>query len=321
MRCLISLFLMLACTTVTKVGQDPVSAETAQDTSAQDLSDDPAPSEGSELDLDDPEVNAQAYARVRGSLDPDEHVYYYWSGYIYSQQDVDPYAPGQSDWGAPILRFDGFNVARLRPSGDGYFDVLTREVSLYRNMQGQIIDCWNNAVLEPDESDYVRVLHVQNDPVNFTVGSLDYVELGETLAFSVEVPLTYVSPLPVDEYPLYSASNTYQSTELFNFYTLRADLEDASQLSVPAHISWVRVGQYLPWMKVGQLPGKLVYHAQGYKVMDGWDGLPEDLREWVQVHAPEFQEAPGSVTTGTNMTSWRYFDWLMSEGKYDSACE
>ena len=274
-----------------------------------------------ELDLDDSQANAEHFVRVRGSLDSDQDVFYYWSGYIYDQQDVDPYADAVTSWRDPILRFDGFNVARFRSLGDGYYDMITRVVSLYRNLRGEIIDCWTNAFLGVEESEYVEVIHIQNDPVNFTVGEVDYVELGDLIAFRMEVPLTYPSPLPVEEYPEYSAGNTYQSTELFNFYTRRSDLENADLESVPAHISWTRVGQYLPWMKMGQRAGKLVYHAQGYKVMDGWEGLPADLREWVESNAPEFAEAPAYLSFGDNMTSWRYFDKLMSEGLYDSACE
>lgn len=301
------LFSLVACDSPDQRSQSP---EVIADTAA------PAP-----LDLDlDGEGNAEAFVRVRGSLDEDEQVYFYWSGYIYDHQDVDPYAAAENDWSSPIMRFEGFNVARFEKVRDGVYNMITREISVYRHVNGAIIDCWNNGVLGVEEPESVRVVHVQNDPVNFQVSGADYVEIGDTIAFRMEVVMAYPSALSVDDYPEYSASNTYQTAELFNFYASRADLEDPEQRSVPAHISWSRVGQYLPWMKVGQRSGKLIYHVQGYKVMDGWEGLPEDLREWVEENAPEYQDAPSHLDWSENMTSWRYFERLLSEGDYDSSC-
>ena len=117
-----------------------------------------------------------------------------------------------------------------------------------------------------------------------------------------------------------SASNTYQSTELFSFFSHRRDLEDASQLSVPVYLSWTRVGQYLPWMRVGQKPGKLVYHTQGSKLMKGWEELPEDIKAWVEENAPDYKNAP-TLGLGSNMTSWRYIKQQMDDGRYASACD
>ena len=60
-------------------------------------------------------------------------------------------------------------------------------------------------------------------------------------------------------------------------------------------------------MRAGQTDGKLVYHGQGYKMMDGYEALPADLKEWVANNAPEYQEPP-SFDVGKNVTSWRYMD-------------
>ena len=161
-------------------------------------------------------------------------------------------------------------------------------------------------------------MHVQNDPVNFQVTGTDHVEVGDHISFSFEVQLAYESALSVDEYPDNSAGNTYQSLEMFNFYASRDDLENPALESVPAHISWTRYGQYLPWMKMAQRDGKLVYHTQGYKTLD-WNDLPADLRSWVDENAPEYRDAPSSAR-GNNVTSWRYFESLVSSGQYDSSC-
>lgn len=274
-----------------------------------------------ELDLTDPVAVSEAFAKTRGSLDPDEQVFYYWKGLIYDRKYADPLGAPQSDYGTPLMAFEGFNVARFEPVGGGVFDMVTREVSVYKSLSGEIIDCWNNAVLGPDAPARVPVVHVTNDPVNFQISGADVTEMGEMVVFPMEVILTYESPLPVEDYPEYSASNTYESSELFNFFTTKAALRDPANDSVPAHISWTRVGQYLPWMQVGQLEGHLVYHAQGRKLTNGWDDLPSDIRAWVEENAPEYQRAPDTQSWGSNMTSWRYFRQLIERDEYSDTCE
>mgnify|MGYP001203389031 CR=1 FL=1 len=274
-----------------------------------------------DLDLTDPAVVSEAFARTRGSLDPDEQVFYYWKGLIYDRKYADPTGAPQSDYGTPLMAFEGFNVARFEPVGGGVFDMVTREISVYKTVSGQIIDCWNNAVLGPEESARVPVVHVTNDPVNFQISGADVTEMGEMVVFPMEVILTYESPLPVADYPEYSASNTYESSELFNFFTTKEALRDPTNESVPAHISWTRVGQYLPWMQVGQLQGHLVYHAQGRKLENGWDDLPADIRAWVEDNAPEYKRAPEAQSWGSNMTSWRYFRRLLDRDEYTASCD
>ena len=100
------------------------------------------------------------------------------------------------------------------------------------------------------------------------------------------------------------------------------DLENSTLDSVPVHLSWVRKGQYLPWMKTGQKEGSLIYHAQGYKVMEGWEGLPEELKEWTEEHAPEYKHAPERDTYGSNVTSSAVHEKdLLDEGNYPTTCQ
>ena len=170
-------------------------------------------------------------------------------------------------------------------------------------------------------SENVRVIHVENDPVNFVLSGSSYRELGDTIAWNMEMFLSYPTPVDFDDYPLYSASRTYQSIELFDFFSQRSDLENPELDTVPVYLSWSRVGQYLPWMNAGQEEGSLVYHAQGYKVLEGFEGLPEDLKEWTMNNAPEYLHAPLQDNWGSNMTSWRYMDKLLNDGTYNAECD
>ena len=60
--------------------------------------------------------------------------------------------------------------------------MVSREVSVYEDPNtGEIINCWENTLLpfRPSQS----VMHVANDPVNFGVGEVNYIELGDQVSF------------------------------------------------------------------------------------------------------------------------------------------
>ena len=132
-------------------------------------------------------------------------------------------------------------------------------------------------------------MHVPNDPVNYLYGS-DYRDvgpgngiLGSRDVFELSITTSYGHLSKI------FSGNTYQSIEIFDFFANLDDINNPNLDSIPVHLSWVRQGQYLPWMRVGQTDGKLVYHGQGYKLMDGYEALPADLKEWVANNAPEYQ--------------------------------
>ena len=276
--------------------------------------------------LYDYEDNLYAWRKTRGSLDPDEEVVFYWQGYVYNVVAKSPedYARrGAITFDEPLFRFEGFNVARIAEVGADDYLMLSREVSVYQDPRtGQPLNCWRNHLLEGDPR--VSVVHVANDPVNFGVGNVQFMELGDRVSFFSDVFLAYRSPFAGNaDYADYSASDVYQSSEMFNFYVDRADLENEALDSVPVEISWTRVGQYLPWMQMGDLPGHLVYHVRGFKVPNGVDGLPDTLREWTRTTAGEtFLRAPEEVPVSyaPNATTWRVFKAQMDAGNYTPDC-
>ena len=278
------------------------------------------------LNLYDPRDNEYAWRKTRGSLNPDEDVVFYWSGYIYNliAKDPDDYRrSGVINFAEPLFRFEGFNVARIVEQFPGEYMMLSREVSVYQHPRtGRIIDCWTNSI-HPERMQ-TRVLHVANDPVNFSTGGADFVQLGDRISFFSDILLSYRSPLAgVDEYESFSASDVYQSSELFNFIVDMDDLENPNIESAPVEISWTRVGQYLPWMQMGDTPGHLVYHVRGYKMLGGVDELPSELLNWTMNEAgTEFltspQSAPANYTP--NATTWRVFESKLNDGTYSSDC-
>lgn len=280
-----------------------------------------------ELNIQQDRDNLYAWRKTRASLNTEEDVVFYWVGYVYNHQAKDPSDFGPTDqnltFESPLFRFEGFNIARFADDGAGGFVMLSREVSVYQDPNtNEIIDCWRNPLLE--ESLNVRVMHVANDPVNFGVGYVSHVELGNRISFFSDVLIAYRSPLAGEpQLSPYSASDVYQSNELFNFIASREDLENEALDTVPVEISWTRVGQYLPWMQMGDRSGQLIYHARGYKVLGGVQELPTDLLEWTNdVAGDTYLAAPNSIPEAytSNATSWRVFKSSIDDGNYTPSC-
>ena len=311
-------------------GKTDMSEDCAEESSDSDQEDSQETPEADpiQLDLRNDDDNLWAWRKTRASLDPNQDVVFYWVGYVYHLKAKDPqqYGPNSRNitFESPLFRFEGFNVARFAEVGPNQYEMLSREVSVYQNPQTEeIVDCWRNPLLVGQPR--VRVAHVANDPVNFGVGPVSYVNLGQRVSFFSDVFLAYRSPLAADEaYADYSASDVYQSSEMFNFYVDLADLEDPNSQSAPVEISWTRVGQYLPWMQMGDLEGQLVYHVRGYKVLDGVEGLPPRLLEWTESVAGEkYLSAPETVplSYSPNATTWRVFKEELDSGNYTPQCD
>ncbi|WP_218004775.1 DUF1838 family protein [Microtetraspora niveoalba] len=251
-------------------------------------------------ELDDPAGNLEALVRARAGTDGREHTIW-WSGDVYSQ------VPGEDT--RRLFGFVGFNVARA-VRVDGGYDLLTREAAFYLDpVTREIVETWRN----PFTGEDVEVLHVWNDPVNqrFRLESpygpwhAPYTDLGETVVFNLDIPISAPSALPVAEWPKNSAGDVYRAMELFQFYAPRAGLLDPAVASVRCDVSWMRLSAWLPWMEMAQRPGGLVFHCRGAK-LDSYDDLPAGVRAYVGKHHPEYAHAPEEFTA-PNETSWTYF--------------
>lgn len=257
------------------------------------------------LDLDDAADNLTAFAKVRGSLVDNEEVLYYATGTIYG------FVNGERD--KPLLGFEMYNIARLKNTGENSYELLTREVGLYKDLKtGEILDKWTNPYTEEE----VDVLHVWNDPVNqkfvlegkYGKWGVNHTKLGEDkICMNADVFLIYPSPLKVADYPDNSQADMYEAAELFQFFFSEKDINNPDLKNVPAEISWTRIGPWLPWMKMGQTPGNMVYQCSGYKLNESdYDTMPAAFRKYIMDNKPEYRHAPEEYTA-PNETSWTYF--------------
>lgn len=255
---------------------------------------------------DDNEENLRGFIKTRGSLIPGEEFVYWWTGDIFGMGDE-----GSSKH---LFAFEGYNIGRMMRV-DGGWRMLTREVGLYKDAKTREIlgSSWKNVITGKEN----EVVHVWNDPVNqqfllegprgkFKVPTTDG---GDDLYFHAEVFLKYPSPLPKSMFPERAGSEDYQSAEMFQFFTKKEDLLK-DEPSADCQISWVRVGQWLPWMEMGDKPGKMVYHCRGKKLKNGYKELSPQVRAFIEKEHPEYAEAPSNFTA-PNETSWTYFRKLL----------
>lgn len=199
---------------------------------------------------------------------------------------------------------------------DGGWRMLTREVGIYKHPRtGRILHLWENPYTRLTN----KCVHVWNDPVNqqfllngsrgpFRVPTTTF---GDDIYWHAEVFLNYKSPLQRSDFPQNAASDIYQSAEMFQFFSKREHLL-SDQPSADCNISWVRVGQWLPWMEMADRPGHLIYHCRGRKLSGAFSSLPHHVQRYVMHTKPEYSEAPTNFTS-PNETSWTYMKKLLAQ--------
>ena len=263
------------------------------------------------LDLASQQGSTEALVKMRCSLDPAEHVLLWWEGTLFAQE------PEKKAY--PLMGFEGYNICRSEKLADGTWRLVTRELTFYRDLAtGKIIEQWDN----PINGQTVDVVHVANDPVNTVLNSpqhpvaMPWVEAGDTLMLTLNIPLAYPNPLQPAEFPLASSGPTYMGSEHFMFFTPRAAMEDSSLSQVPVTYGWTRIGPWLPWMQLGTTPGSLLYIAQGNKRASVAE-LPDDIQQLIKTRYPEYATAPDKWVQ-PNVTSWSHYrDLQRSSTKQD----
>ncbi len=249
----------------------------------------------------DPVSNLLAFVKVRASLEVHD-VVFWMRGNIYH------YAPGEP--ARLLLACEGFNIGRAEQIDDNAFRWLSREVTVYRDAEtGAILEHWKN----PITGQANEVQHAWLDPVNamFTTnGPADsHVPTGFASGGSVHFVsdsfALHPNPLPPAEYRREVSSELFQAADCVRFIASRRDVDDDS-VSAQSLSSAVSMSPYLPWMLMGERAGFLLAHSGGHKVMDGYDGLPKDMRAYVERTRPEFAFAPRTFVT-PNESQWTLY--------------
>lgn len=241
---------------------------------------------------------AQHWVKTRSSLDHSQSTFLVWTGKIYA------FVPeGKRNCLFSML---GMNVSRCIPTEEGCWDFTSRELTYYLDPKtGERLHKWEN----PWTKELVTVMHVANDPVQGCFKGTFPAQVDEdNTTFVFDLFSTYPNLLATDpKFSEYSPNPTYQSAELFKITVPTQDLLNPKIQSVSKlQLSWDRIGPWVPWMKMGNLPGHLIYSAYGCKVA-GVSDLPPLLQDEITNRLPLYKNAPKSYLEGEDMTSWLYF--------------
>ena len=242
---------------------------------------------------------------------------YRWSGNIYSRVEGEP--------DRLLFRGEGMNIRQCvtvtdPQRGTGYRQV-SREVMIFLDpVTGEIVRDWKN----PFTGETVKVMQINNDPVNMppmfpltTDGKnamarlvSGYKRMGPWLMMPYEAPLFYTNPLAGDFQEF--VGNKYHAMEVFDFVAPAAEILDTRIPFVKPSVSWVRISDWMPWMKMRGRQGQMVFNAVGTK-MDSFDELPAVLRDEIDRNFPIYRQPPPLDDARPNETTWTVFKkWVES---------
>lgn len=242
------------------------------------------------LDLDTPEGNLDGYLKVRSSIDGETSVIWaeatVWSAF--------PDTPSRK--AMKLFKLQGVNLTRCIKDATGY-TYLQRESTYFCDLEtGLPVDTWFN----PYTDRKVKVFHIQNESVSSHYDlhgkngpyHTPYIENSGDVTFYTDLFYSAPSPLNVEQYSPYAASDTYNGAGLYTWHAKRADIDNSDIATTPTVLSHVAIRQWAPWMEMGAWAGGLVIPSRGKKLMKGVSQLPNHLLKWMEKNAPIYLEAP-----------------------------
>jgi hypothetical protein len=238
---------------------------------------------------------------------------YHWSGRVYSRVQGEP--------DRHLFNGEGMNirqcVSAVDPVRGPGFRLVSREIMLFTDpVTNEVVRSWEN----PWTGETVEVMQIANDPVNWpfvharaadgTPYRLRAMRQGRWLQLPLEVPLFYTNPLAGD-YQDY-VGNKYHAMEIFDFSADAEEVLDTRNTGVYPTVSWVRLSDWMPWMKMRGRQGQIVFNAMGTKLRS-FDELPAVLKDEIAARYPEYAEAPPVDDARPNATTWTVFKKQVDE--------
>jgi Protein of unknown function (DUF1838) len=244
------------------------------------------------------DFDAQQWVKTRSSLDQNQATFLTWTGSIYA------FVPGEKR--NRLFKMVGMSVSRCIPVEEGVWDFTSRELTYYLHPDtGEVLNQWEN----PWTGASLTVMHIANNPVQgrFKSNFPAYVEEDNT-TFVFDIFSNYPNPLAAEpKFAAYSPNPNYQAAELFKLTVPSEELLNPEMSSVyKLKLYWDRIGPWVPWMKMGDRPGQLIYSAYGSKV-SGVSELPQLLQDEINTRLPLYKNAPLSFLEVEDSTSWIYF--------------
>lgn len=278
-----------------------------------------APAAARQLDPTNPVDAVEITKRTQCGVKDGEPAVYHWSGRVYSRIDGEP--------DRLLFLGEGMNIRQCVTIDDprrgrGY-RLVSREIMLFLDPKtGEIVRQWQN----PWTADTVEVAHIANDPVNsrpsFPIGadgtpySINLIRSGNWAQMPLEVPLFYENPLGGD-YQDY-VGNKYHAMEIFDFAVAASELLDTKYPTAYPSVSWVRVSDWMPWMKMRGRHGQIVFNAMGSK-LKSFAELPAVIRDEIAARYPTYAAPPAADDARPNETTWTVFKKRIDAAKKTAA--
>jgi hypothetical protein len=250
--------------------------------------------------------------KISCSLVEGRPTLYWWSGRMWGR------VPGEAN--RLLFNVHGMNIRQCRTKQDpvrGFcYRSVSREVMFYLDPRtDEVVRRWKN----PWSGEEVDVVQVANDPVNardwicardkdgkpVDRGETQFIKDDMLLEGGSAARLFYKNPLAGD-YQDY-VGGAYHAMEFGTTSASAREALDARDTELEnAMISWGRISRWLPWMKMGDREGLVVFHTAGMR-LDRWEQLPEVVRREIETNYPAYRQPPPLDDPRPNETSWTVF--------------
>jgi hypothetical protein len=94
--------------------------------------------------------------------------------------------------------------------------------------------------------------------------------------------------------------------EIFDFAYEADEMLNTKNATAYPIVSWVRISDWMPWMKMRGRQGQMVFNAMGNK-LKGYDELPKVLKDEIALNYPAYTAAPPGDDARPNATTWTEF--------------
>lgn len=259
------------------------------------------------LDPNKPEDALEISKRAQCGEADGKPAVYHWSGKIYSR------VTGEPD--RLLFTGEGMNIRTCvtvdDPKRGKGWRLVSREIMLFLDPKtGQVVRKWTN----PWTGEVVDVMHIANDPVNQRP-QFPYAADGTPFTFAgrregrwifapFEAPLFYHNVLAGD-YQDYIGGK-YHAMEIFDFAYDADEMLNTKNATAHPIVSWVRISDWMPWMKMRGRDGQIVFNAMGNK-LKSYDELPPVLKDEIALNYPTYTAPPPGDDNRPNETTWTAF--------------
>ncbi len=259
------------------------------------------------LDPNKPEDALEISKRAQCGEADGKPAVYHWSGKIYSR------VTGEPD--RLLFTGEGMNIRTCvtvdDPKRGKGWRLVSREIMLFLDPKtGQVVRKWTN----PWTGEVVDVMHIANDPVNQRP-QFPYAADGTPFKFAgrregrwifapFEAPLFYHNVLAGD-YQDYIGGK-YHAMEIFDFAYDADEMLNTKNATAYPIVSWVRISDWMPWMKMRGRDGQIVFNAMGNK-LKSYDELPQVLKDEIALNYPTYIAPPPGDDNRPNETTWTAF--------------